>query len=163
VRPKGPVAFIFQAQYFRAMEILTEIVIAAPPSTVWRELTDFAKHPEWNPFIKSISGTLKKNERLQVHIAPPGKSGMKFNPKILRVESGKEFAWKGHLFFPGLFDGEHFFRLEDHGNGQTKLIHGEKFSGLLVPLVTGMLTDTKAGFELMNQALKERAERAPGN
>lgn len=83
---------------------------------------------------------------------------MKFHPRVIRVKKNAEFAWKGNVLFPGLFDGEHFFRLEQAGQDQTRLIHGEKFSGILVPLLKGLLKDTASGFELMNKALKERVE-----
>ncbi|GIL18140.1 MAG: hypothetical protein BroJett040_18910 [Oligoflexia bacterium] len=141
------------------VELKTQILIDSSPAVVWRELTDFSKHPEWNPFIKSISGNLVVGEKLRVHIKPPHQNrGMKFSPRVLKLDATKEFSWKGHLLIPGLFDGEHFFRLEAVSPNRTRLVHGEKFTGLLVPLLKGMLGDTKAGFELMNQALKTRAE-----
>jgi len=59
---------------------------------------------------------------------------------------------------PGLFDGEHRFVLEPHEGG-TKFTQAEKFRGLLVPLMwKSMLPKTKRGFEMMNQALKQRCE-----
>ena len=59
--------------------IETDIDINAPASQVWGALlTDFARMPSWNPFIKSISGNLVQGARLAVHIAPPGSSGMHF-------------------------------------------------------------------------------------
>ncbi len=141
------------------MEILTEIVIERAPENVWRELADFAKYPEWNPFIKSISGELLENKKLKVHICPPGdKRGMWFSPRVKRVVVEREFAWKGKLLLPGLFDGEHFFHLEPIGENQTRFIHGEKFSGLLVPFLKEVLVKTKSGFEIMNTALKTRVE-----
>ncbi|MGZ3790351.1 MAG: SRPBCC family protein [Bacteriovorax sp.] len=142
------------------MKIETEIKINAPVQVVWNVLTDFSRHPEWNPFIKSIVGTLSPGERLKVHICPPGQSGMSFAPFVLKVDPEKEFSWKGKLLVPGLFDGEHFFLLENIGPNETRLVHGEQFSGLLVPLLKSMLSRTKMGFDLMNQALKERAESA---
>ena len=36
------------------------IAIDAPASRVWAVLTDFARMPSWNPFIKSITGNLHK-------------------------------------------------------------------------------------------------------
>jgi hypothetical protein len=41
----------------------------------------------------------------------------------------------------------------------TKFIHGEKFSGLLVPLVGKMLDKTQKGFQLMNESIKNECER----
>jgi hypothetical protein len=141
------------------MQIITDILIDRSVAQVWQELTEFTKYPEWNPFIKSISGNLAVNEKLQVHIVPPGeKRGMKFAPRVRSLVVEKEFSWKGHLLIPGIFDGEHFFRLEARGPHQTFLIHGEKFQGLLLPLLKNMLANTKVGFEQMNKALKARVE-----
>jgi hypothetical protein len=41
----------------------------------------------------------------------------------------------------------------------TKFIHGEKFSGLLVPLVGKMLDKTQKGFQLMNESIKKECEK----
>jgi hypothetical protein len=38
-------------------------------------------------------------------------------------------------------------------------IQKEEFNGLLVPLFTNMLKDTKLGFQMMNQKLKQKAEK----
>ena len=62
---------------------------------------------------------------------------------------------------PGIFDGIHFFRLVDLGDGRTRFVHGEDFSGILVRLVTPMFTDVARGFVYMNQALKRRVEGKP--
>jgi hypothetical protein len=60
---------------------------------------------------------------------------------------------------PGIFDGEHSFELLAQGQGQTRFIHKEIFSGILVPMFWSTLDrDTRAGFNNMNQALKARCE-----
>lgn len=138
--------------------IETSIEIEAPPEKVWSLLTDFNGMATWNPFIKSISGTLAPGGRLAVHIVPPGKSGMRFKPTILAVKSERELRWFGRLLLPGVFDGEHYFLLEPVGLERTRLTQGEKFSGILVGAFGGTLSATKDGFEAMNVALKQRAE-----
>ena len=61
--------------------------------------------------------------------------------------------------FPRLFDGEHYFQLTALSNGDTRFTQGERFSGILVGMfVSSMEAATKAGFNAMNQALKNRAE-----
>jgi len=68
----------------------------------------------------------------------------------------RDLSWLGHLIIPGLFDGEHTFRLDDNHNGTTTFIHSENFSGLLVPLFRKMLEEnTREGFIQMNNKLKE--------
>jgi len=139
--------------------IETDIEIKAPVARVWALLTDFAAMPSWNPFIKSISGNLTQGARLSVYIAPPGKSGMRFKPTILTVRRERELRWLGHLFVAGIFDGEHYFLLEPNGEERTRLTQGEKFSGLLVGLLSSALSSTEAGFKAMNTALKQQAEQ----
>ncbi|MCC6371939.1 MAG: SRPBCC domain-containing protein [Bacteroidia bacterium] len=140
-------------------EIKTEIVIQASPEKVWKEFTNFKTYSEWNPFIKSLTGETEKGKHLVVRLEPPNAKGMTFKPKVLTFEKNKELRWLGHLFVPGLFDGEHKFELIDNQNGTTTFIQSEKFNGILVPLFGKMLdVNTMNGFRLMNQKLKELAE-----
>ena len=139
--------------------IQTEILILADTAKVWDVLMNFDSYPKWNPFITSISGERKLGNRLTVSINPPGGKGMTFKPNILTLEANKEFRWKGKLGINGIFDGEHYFILESVDKDITKFIHGEKFSGLLVPLVCKMLDKTQKGFQLMNESIKNKCER----
>ena len=134
--------------------IQTEILILADTAKVWDVLMNFDSYPKWNPFITSISGERKLGNRLTVSINPPGGKGMTFKPNILTLEANKEFRWKGKLGINGIFDGEHYFILESVDKDITKFIHGEKFSGLLVPLVGKILDKTQKVFQLMNESIK---------
>jgi hypothetical protein len=143
-----------------AKELKTEIIIHATPEAIWSILTNFEDYPHWNPFIKSITGAVEVGCRIKARIEPPKAKGMTFTPKVLVFEKNKEFRWIGNLFFPGLFDGEHCFELMDNGNDTTTFIQSEKFTGILVPLFNKMLdNNTVAGFQAMNQKLKELAEK----
>lgn len=139
-------------------EIITQIDIDAPAAQVWEILTDFGQTPAWNPYITEISGVLAQGARLSIRVAPPGKAPLRFKPVVLAVTPNRELRWRGSFILPGLFDGEHYFLLEPLGKNRTRLIHGEKFSGLLVGLFRGALTATEQGFAAMNAALKQRAE-----
>ncbi len=141
-------------------ELRTEIEIQASDERVWQLLTDFAGFPQWNPFIRTATGEVKVGARLEVYIQPSGARGMTFKPKVLRAEPNRELRWRGHLIVPGLFDGEHIFRLDSLGARGVRFTQREVFTGLLVPLFAhGLDTDTRRGFEEMNLALKERAEQ----
>ena len=136
----------------------TEIKINASPERVWSILTDLEKYAEWNPFIKKAKGTVRAEQRLEVLISPPNGKEMVFKPVVKSVIENSEFIWLGRFLFPGIFDGEHIFNLESL-DGQTLLVQKENFRGILVPMMWNSLdTDTRAGFELMNKALKQRAE-----
>lgn len=141
-------------------EIKTQIIIQATPQRVWEVLTQFEQYAGWNPFIKSIQGKVQTGEKIIVRLEPPGAKGMTFKPKVLAFERNKEFKWIGHLFFPGLFDGEHRFELIDNGNGTTTFIQAEKFKGILVRMLSKMLDgSTLNGFKAMNEQLKLEAEK----
>ena len=142
-------------------EIRTEIEIDAPVNKVWSILTDFKRHAEWNPFIREIAGELREGAQLQINLGPPGKRAMRFKPIVQMVEPQKAFRWLGHLFFSGLFDGEHIFELETAGKNATRFIQREKFNGILVGFFRKSLdTDIKNGFIAMNEALKKEAEKS---
>jgi hypothetical protein len=141
------------------MQVLhSEIEIDAPPERVWRVLTAFDAYPEWNPFIRSIEGDPEVGSQLRVRIEPPGARGMTFRPTVQAVEPARELRWLGRLVVPGLVDGEHRLALEPLEYGRSKFIQSERFSGLLVGLITRTLAATEQGFKQMNEALKRRAE-----
>lgn len=143
------------------MHLATSIDIAAPPSRVWAILLDFERHPSWNPFIRTISGEPRVGERLHVVLGPPGAKPMTFKPTVTQAEPERGFAWTGTLGAKWLFSGEHTFRLEPLPSGGTRFHHSEAFGGVLLPLLRKSLdTDTRRGFEAMNDALKTEAERA---
>ena len=141
-------------------EIARSIEISATPSEIWRELTDTAAYAAWNPFIHHLRGELREGERLEVEIQPPGGRSMVFKPTVLEVEPKRRLRWLGHLLVPGLFDGEHCFRLETIAPGRVRLTQAERFSGLLVRPLRSSLEKTARGFDEMNIALKGRVEAA---
>lgn len=144
-------------------QLRTEIAIQATPERIWEVLTDFAAYPTWNPFIPRITGPLTDGSRLDVQLQPPGGRGMRFRPTVLAASRGRELRWLGHLGVPGLFDGEHAFRIEPLGADQVRFIQEESFSGPLAPLMFRFIErSTRQGFEAMNRALKVRAEQ-PGS
>jgi len=84
---------------------------------------------------------------------------MTFRPKVLRVNVNHELRWLGRLYLPWLFDGEHAFIIDPIGENSVKFAQREKFTGLLVPFARSTLRDTQRGFDEMNRALKQLAEK----
>ena len=80
---------------------------------------------------------------------------MRMRPTVLAATPSQELRWLGHLGIPGLFDGEHRFRIEPLGTDRVRFVQDERFTGLLAPLVLRFIARrTRQGFEAMNQALK---------
>jgi hypothetical protein len=139
-------------------EIVTERHLPATPDRVWQVLSDLPAHAAWNPFIRSASGELRPGCVLKLSLTPPGGRPMRFSPRVLVADPGRELRWLGRVLMPGVFDGEHYFLLQPDAGG-TRLVHGEKFNGLLVPwLMRSFAAPTRAGFEAMNSALEQRLQ-----
>lgn len=136
----------------------TEIILNASKDKVWNTLTKIENYKDWNPFIVSSEGEIKQGKQLTNTMMNNGKP-MVFKPIITKVDPMHEFEWLGSGFL-GMFKGRHYFKLEDLGNNQTKLIHGEQFSGLLSGLIMKMIGDeTLQSFQKMNLALKDVLEQ----
>jgi hypothetical protein len=143
-----------------AKEIKTEILINASAEKVWAIFSDFKNYPNWNPFIKSLTGEVKIKEKINVTIQPYDSKPMSFKPKVLALESNKEMRWIGRLLFGGLFDGKHQFEIIDNHNGTVTFKQSEVFKGILMPFFSKKkMENTRKGYEAMNQKLKELAEQ----
>jgi hypothetical protein len=141
-------------------QLITSIEIDASPNVVWEILTEFDKFDRWNPFIRSIDGKVIIGTKLKVKIQPPGGNAMTFRPVVLTADPDKELRWLGRVILPGIFDGEHRFQIEPLSDRRVRFVHSEQFSGILVPFFWRSLnTQTRRGFEEMNQALKLRSEQ----
>jgi hypothetical protein len=136
-------------------EITTTAEIDAPVPEVWAVLTDFPRHAEWNPFFAEISGVAAVGETLTVVARKGDGRGMSFRPKVL-VANGRTLRWLGKLGVRGIFDGAHEFALSELPGDRTKLVHSERFTGVLVPVLGKLLRETRDGFEAFNSALASR-------
>lgn len=141
---------------FLQRRIETAVEYGAPAHEVWAVLTDFASFGEWNPFIVALSGQLAEGERLEATLKRPDGKPMRFRPQVLRVSPARQIRWLGRVGPGGLFDGEHYFVLEPAEDGTTRMVHGERFTGLLVPFMGSLIAETEQSFEAMNAALGER-------
>lgn len=141
-------------------EIRTETVIKAHPEKVWNVLMDFYSYADWSRFIKSIEGDGEVGSELKVKMRSPEGKEREFKSKVLVKEPEKEFRWKGELGGMGsLFTGEHYFVIEPMEEERTRFVHGEKFTGMLTPMLWRSLNiDTRKGFLEFNKAIKRRAE-----
>jgi hypothetical protein len=140
-------------------QISAAIEICASAEQVWQILTDFAAFPEWNPFIREISGELNVGGKLDVYLRPSGQRGMRFRPVVLVAEPARELRWLGRLWgIPKLFDGEHSLVIERLEPNRIRFVQQEVFNGVFVPLLSSTLSGAERGFVEMNEALKARAE-----
>ena len=139
-------------------ELRTEIKIQSSPEKVWQILTDFDKWPDWNTFIHHAIGKAKVDEKVDITVRG-GAKDMVLHCTVIKVEPNRELCWKYHVLSPVFFQGEHSFTIEPEGENQVRFVDREIFNGLFVPLQAKDIdTNSRQGFEEMDQALKARAE-----
>jgi hypothetical protein len=154
-------------------DVMTSIVIAAPPSLVYSILLDIPGYPRWiSMFVKASAspsgpdGSLAVGDALHLALQPASadKKPFEFSPRITAIEPGRVFEWIGALPL-GLFTGRHRLEVQAHAEG-TRLLHSEAFSGLAPWLGktsgaqwwSANMAKTRANFERANEELKRHAE-----
>lgn len=141
--------------------IETEVQIDASPEEVWAVLMDFRDYAEWNPFIQYNGGLAQPGERLDLRLKLPTGQSFSIMPIVTERVENERFEWIGKMIVSGIFDGRHTFEIEERDGG-TLFKQYEQFRGLLAfPLGwVGVYKKTRAGFELMNEALKKTVEES---
>jgi hypothetical protein len=141
--------------------ITTEIEISAPPSKVWRILTDINNWQEWNPIVKDSHGTASVGSELTITMIgkEQGKDGPKYNPIITELDEPNYLRWRAHMLYGFIFTNYKVLELEESKSG-TRLTHKEMFKGLLAPILCGQMEKgVPPMLNSMNQALKDLAEQ----
>ena len=129
-------------------EVQTYIDIGAPASLVWAILADFATYRRWNPLIRGVLGRPSNGAEIEISLRSPQGEDVSIRSTIVRVREPRELRWRERWTVPGLFSSERRFRIE-------------QARGIMVPLLNQRRRlRGKSGFDAMNTALKQRAERA---
>ena len=137
--------------------VQTKIEIEAPAKDVRKVLFDFGDYPQWNPFIVKVEGSVAEGSTVMVTVKPVGKNALSGNTIVTSLTDTR-LAWTGSLAIPGLFRGDHEFIIEEQGPNKTIFYQNEKMSGIIIPFFD--FKPEAAGFVLMNEALKKRAEKS---
>ena len=116
----------------------SEIIINAAISDVWNLLSDFENYPNWNSML-AFKGVPKVDRKIPMKVSIMGRTNL-VPVKFLKIQTESELSWKGGP--PGLITGEHYFKLEVVDEKTTKMVQGEIFKGLLVPLLWPFLKGT---------------------
>ena len=142
-----------------ASSIDTAIEITAGSERVWDVLDDLARYPEWNHFLLRVDGRLAVGAPIRFRFELPRGFRMNATATVLKLEPARELRWAGRLLWPWLFRAEHYFVIEPLATEQVRFLHGEIFSGLLLPLAWLILRHQGPPvYEQMNADLKRRCE-----
>ena len=140
-------------------KIHTEIVIDAPISKVWSVLTDFDKMHEWSSTFKGMTGDIRDGGKVEVLFnLNPKRNKITVYHHNLIYKNGLFFGWEGDVFTMGMRD-NHFYRLIDLGNNQTKLIQSDESKGGMTWMMGGVVTKIMLkGYNTFNNEFKRRVE-----
>lgn len=128
-------------------KIHTSLVIDAAPEAIWSVLTDWPAYGEWCHLIPKV--------RVEPRVGGEADLKLRFNGRILpidaaitRFEPNRVLEWEGprNRKLGLLASGRHYFEIEDMGDGRSRFVHGEIFSG--------------PGFRMAWRYLKPRLELA---
>jgi hypothetical protein len=143
-----------QTHHAFSMSCGVEVNIRATADVIWRLLTDAKGFSRWNSTVSSIEGEIREGERLRLHV--PGTDRI-FTPTVSDVLANKRMIWTGG--FTPIFKGVRTFVLKPRNDGSTDFAMGERFSGLMLPLLKGSMPDFGPVFERYANDLKREAER----
>lgn len=134
----------------------TETTINAPPSEVWKHLTDFGRHDEWSQHFR-LRGRAAAGEAGHVEFRLFGRDS-EAPVRIEKVDEARELRWIGGP--KGLITGSHYFILESEEAGRrTRFRHGESFSGLIAPIVWALIkSQLRPAYAGFNEDIKRRSE-----
>ena len=141
---------------FEGREVVTELYIEAPASSVWEVLTNFDAYPSWNPMMRRVRGELREGAKLALSFQAGGRT-VNVRAKLLEVEAPRALRWGGGPSKRLLWI-EHYFRIEPEEAG-VRFVHGERFDGLLGASALRLLgKNPRRRYEKVNEALRERVE-----
>jgi hypothetical protein len=146
-----------------AIEVSAATEIDAPPAAVWAVLTDLARFHAWNPFIRAARGATGVGDAVRVRVRPSLPVPLVFHATVSASDEPRALRWDGHVLARWFARGDHTFEIAPLGDGRSRFVQRERFSGILPRLGARLLArEARRGFVAMNRALKQRVEAATG-
>jgi hypothetical protein len=131
-------------------EVQTSLIINAPRRRVWETFLDksrWAAYSDLQDLDPSLPIAEGRTFRFRLNLL--GFIPVPFTVRVTRRAEAEELRWVGKG--PGA-RGEHYFRFSDAGKNQTRLVHGEEWSGPLGELVhlllSRVIAETFAAFNV---------------
>lgn len=116
----------------------TSVVINAPAGKVWSVVGALEHYAGWNRATLFNRAAIPGQFRLmRVRL---GILWLPVPVLIRQCDAQQGLRWTGGI--PGLITGSHYFRVESQGKNQARLVQGEDFAGLLVPVLLPWLGST---------------------
>ena len=135
-------------------EFKADIKIDDSPEAVWKVLTDTDGYGEWAPNTEKMVGVFAVGSKLEIHL----KEGRmrKFTVEVIALEKPEQIVLEAAMLL-GLYKGVRKYSLTRDGDGTKFVIH-EVVTGLLLPIMGGMLAVLPKQFKEFAANLKSTVE-----
>jgi len=132
--------------------------IDAPAAVVWEVLTDFAKYPDWNPFVVEAKSTLQPGAAIEMRVQLVAKP--QFQREWIReVQPGQGFSYSMKPMPLGALRSFRSHAIEAQAKERSRYVSHFEMQGWMEPVVLGLFRKgLTQGFEGMTQGVKTRAE-----
>lgn len=115
--------------------IESAVEIDAPFDTVWATVANLPVYQQWNRATRfAVPAVVGKLQTMRVKLGP---LWLAVPVLIQHCDAQQGLRWVGGI--PGLITGSHYFRVESLGENRVRLVQGEDFAGLLVPVLLPLL------------------------
>ena len=136
--------------------IHTEMDLDTQGDHVWRVWTDLEQFSSWNPVMTRVRGRAELGAEVRVGF----RMGvfMEVPCVVDDMEPGRRLSWRGGT--RGLLRARHYFECHPLPDGSTHIVHGETFSGLLVPpLWPALAPQLRKNYQRINDALAAQVRK----
>lgn len=136
------------------------IGVKAPPLVVWDVLKEIEDWPSWNPIYTAARGRLGYGEELHLTCKLPDQNPIDLVATVTEWVPEEQILWTTKAMY-GLVHTTRYIEMDKLTETACIFSNGEMISGFLAPQVARRLGRSMyKGFELMGEAVKERAEAA---
>ena len=140
-----------------------ELTLSAPPSRVWRALSDSAEFGEW--FGVRLEGPFRVGETIRGQITHPDCEHLTFRARVERMEPERRFAfrWHPHATDPG-FDYSNEpttlveFHLEQAGDGTRLTVTESGFDAIPEDRRAEVFMRNEGGWTLQVESIQRHVD-----
>lgn len=135
------------------------IVIEAPADVVWRVLTDFPSHRDWDSYVVTWEGEAKVGSRMR--LVAMADRRREFTPVVTEVIPARRLRYEHRVLGGVVLQADHEMIIEpEEGLPRCRFAQRERFTGVAIPFAWKAITSSAGpGFERMNRDLKKEAEK----
>lgn len=142
-----------------AFVIEETLEVAAPATTVWEVVTDFARYGEWNPFVVGCASTLEVGSAIDMRVHVFDSFAQPQRETIFEHVPGQRFCYGLAGNALGALSSRRSHEVRSQGGRRATYCSHFELSGWLSPLVRGLFgRNLERGFHKMTLAIGKRAE-----